>query len=796
MFDFLDFSDQVPGDLIDETKLAEARAKTTIEEQKGPQAEVIDEVDFEAELTQLEQPAEVDFEAELTNLTQTEVPTPTGEVGTTDMGIAPPKEGLEEPIVKPTEEELKYQAMPLYEKVGSNTVNILKTNVGRFGSLINAGAANLNEAIGVDSKLYRENQAFWQGISNQAITELEPAYGEKEGWKMIVAKEFGNPLNAMLLNSLATMTGVVGVDVAGERAVSPRGEQGADMQDVNAVALGMGAGAVIGKLIEPTMRVLGNAGSAILDMWRLRGLPDNIKLAIKSGNDKELERILRELKISDDIGAGDLPFGGKSSTTTNILEARRATGETGIVAQVERNSVRQADSILSRAKSTEVSAEALYEAVQHKAKTLKEPMKAAYDNSLKKASKTPQHDMTVTNQSIIDELKEGGAPDPVINYVMKQLYSKERHITPDQRKVQKAVKAAETKLDDLSNEYILGGSTNKNLEKQITALENNIGGMKKTLPDDSPYYSELDIINAVRGITYKTDTAGADIGQADEKAQYFLDVARRSLGDKAGSLFETTGSPIYKEFQRANSLAVKYYKYSTGMNEIQQVLSKGQVLPEETLTNLMNNPVRLKQLIELTGDKELGQELVNQTLAHTMKPKTQAIAGSLDKLDMKATSKMLDTIFADKKLEEFFGKYLTKTQFNNVKGFRNVIASFDTMTDSLPPSQTLGQYLTGAEGTLNTAGRFIKVMYDGLGYAKNSLLDLGGIKKFNSRIYPNTKVISQATRIITRRLNKQGPAAPEGYQLPNLTPAETKIVNKAMEALKGILPASTSEVIR
>lgn len=755
----------------------------------------------------------------------------------------------ETPIMSP--EEKAFKAQPLYQQVAQNTSNILKNNAASFGALINAGLANLNEAVGLDSKLYRENQSFWKGLADQTEEALTYTYGDKEGLPMMVAKEVGNPLNYTFA-SLAGLGGIMAVDSSKHQAIGDKSGQGMDMRDVGAVALSTGAGLIAGKLIEPTVRILGNSASAILDSWRLRGLPDNIKDAIKSGDNEQLERILREFKISDDMGAGDLPFGGKYGTTTNTFEAKIAKK---LVGKVEQEAIPVSDEILNKAKPTDVTAEGLYQAVKTKEKYLKNPMTEAYNNSVHSASTEPKFDMEATNQEIIDDLKQEGAGDVVINHVMKQLYSKGRHLTPPQKAAQasisklkksieadtkkikagegngvelekkikanyeaiqdaertiakagteesqrvdelkSAISSADAEVRSLNDQYLLGGSKNEALATEIAQKQAAIGKLKIKLPNESPLFSEKELINSVRGITHKITTPGSDVSINDEEAQYLLGKARGMLGKKAESLFEGSGSGIFKEFQRANGLARKYHDYASGMQEIQLLLKSKSVLPEEVLVNLMNNPVRLKQLINITEDPKLGGELAKQTLSHILTPKKQAIAGSLARLDMKSTANQLNSVFSDKSVTEFFKKHLTKNQFKDVEALRNVTSSFNKMVEELPEGVTGWEYIKGADGLVNTGGRFLKTLYDGIGYGKNSLLETMGTKGVgpikSSRIYPDTKILEKATKLMSDKLQQQGVASPDGYRLPIFTPAETKVLEQATESIKSFFKKTT-----
>jgi len=753
-----------------------------------------------------------------------------------DLGVPAPTSGGN--IPEPSAEQKAYNAMPLYEKVTSNTTNLLKANVGRFGALVNAGGANLNEVFNVDSELYRENQTFWKGLSDQAIKELEPAYGDKKGWKMTVAKEFANPLNYLLLSSVTSMSGVVGTDVSAENAVGENAGEGVDQSDTNSVALGMGAGIIIGKLIEPTVRIMGEASTGVLDMWRLRGLPDNVKQVLKEGTPEDLTKLLTDMKLSEDLGAGFLPMGGKASATTNIFEANRAHGLGGVVDRVEREAVKLADDILNRGDPLEVAAETVYTAAKAKEKTLQDPMKEAYNNSIHKASVEPQYDMKEVNQGIIDVLRDEGAPDPVISHVMKQLYSKGRHLTPDEKaatkelgNLQAQLAQAEKKvggnktarpglkkriaiqqkrleelkeagkkttsawdtgklqLKELEDQYILGGSTNQQLGGKITQLKNKLGNLKSQMPETSDLFSERELINSVRGITHKMTTAGGDISIGDDVAQFWMAKAKRQLGDAVGPMFKENGSEIFTEFSRANGLAKKYYDYANGMKEMQQLLTKGEVLPEEVLTNLLQNPVRLRQAINLIDDPEVGGDLARQMVSNLTSPTSQIGVG-LEKLDMKATSKKLNSIFNDKGNVAFLKKHLPAGEFRQVNSLKDVISDFTKMTDALPPEQGIGEYLTGAGGITTTVGRFMKVAYDGVGYMKNSLLETVGRQAGKSRVIPhretsftNTTQMKQAMNLVTKKLRNAGPDAPEGFKLPDLTRGERKVVNKAIESM-------------
>lgn len=142
-------------------------------------------------------------------------------------------------------------------QVAADTGNLLKSNLAKYASLGLAIPANLNEALGIDSSVFREPQEWWQKQYEEADKALIPTYGE--GLYRTVAKEVGNPLNyvgggkGVGLNAgaqtLAQLGKIVAADTAAEKAV--KGDRsGVGLEDLSDVATATGATMLGGKLID------------------------------------------------------------------------------------------------------------------------------------------------------------------------------------------------------------------------------------------------------------------------------------------------------------------------------------------------------------------------------------------------------------------------------------------------------------------------------------------------------------------------------------------------------------------
>lgn len=677
----------------------------------------------------------------------------------------------------------------LTEQVVDNTTNLLKYQGASFANVINAGIGNMNEVIGVDSTAFRENQAYWREVATSNEKQIDAAYGD--GFYGTVAKEIANPLNYALVTSLGRIGAVVGTDVATRQSLE------GDVEG-NTVAIGASAGIIAGKFIPIVFKTLGDAGRNFLNDVRTLGLPEPMRIALRDGNDEALEKLIRQFEVSKSMKMGDLPFGGSNSTTRNTFEARRAASESGPLAIAQRKAVGTVKRVLATGDSSEVTASQLYDAVHVKGKVLKAPMTEAYNNSLHSASTKKEFDMTEIHQSIIDELRDTGNYDPATNFVMKDLYRREyTKWTPHEKAQQKVMDNITAEMDKLQYKLDTTDFTQThNFDKSNTqarwkSLAKRRDEIKDSLPTDSPLYSEKEIILAVKGISHKLSNKGGTIDQSGE-ATLMLQKARQALSKAAGELFEGTGSKIFKEYDRATGLANKYYDYAHAMPEISELLLNGKAIPEDIMMNLLKNPARMKHLIDYVGDSEIGPKLARQAVAQMGRARTIPQAGALDKLDMKQTSQTLDNIFSVKANDDFFRKYLPETQYNDLVALKDVTASFNKMAEALPDAVAGMEYIKGADGVVNTSGRFIKTIWDMGGVIKNDLIQAAGTSPTgmmaSTRIKPNTDLINQATVIIKQRLGKPRVRAMNAWAgTPALNDKESNIVNRAIEHMEAVM---------
>ena len=687
------------------------------------------------------------------------------------------------------------------EQVVENTGNILKYNASKYAGLINAGIANMNESIGIDSSIFRENQAFWKESAVTSKDELAMTYGE--GITRDVITEVGNPLNYTLASGLGKLGTVTGVDAMAEQSI----QDSTFDEAVTATAIASGAGIIAGKYLPIVAEELGNQAKRFNDWSRTMGLPEPLRVALAQGDDEKLRGLLQEFKVSKRMQANDLPYGGGNAETRNTYEAVRAASERGPIQEIERKSVKVANSILNTKEASEVTSDELYNAVKSKEKLLKDPMTAAYDNSIHKASTEKQFDMDVINDRIIKQIELETNYDPSVKHVIKNLYHQElKAKTPYQKSQQrksdnltKSIDEIEMRLDVADYPGQQGGLLKANDEAKLGAQKRQRAIVDKTLPDEDPLRSEKDIINAIRGIQHKLNSPGGSVDQSGE-AHLILARAKQLLSKEAETLFDLVGSNIFKELKRANGLANKYYKYTGSMQEISMLLKSDQAVPEEIMLNLLQNPARMKHLLDVLGKgegDELGAKLAMQSVSQLARPRTIPVAGALEKLDMITTSRTLDNIFSDKQITAFYRKHLPPGKFEDIVALKNVTASFNEVTADFPEAVAGMDYIKGADGVVNKAGRFVKTLWDMGGVMKNDVIAITGANPQgkllkSSRVTANSDIIDKAGKIISKRLAERKKLAEKAGVIsgwagpPKLTSEEGNIVGKAIEHMEAV----------
>jgi len=225
-------------------------------------------------------------------------------------------------LIEQTAQEDKPKDMTLADAItnaGSSTLDALKYNASKLGALTNAGLANLNQLVGVDDSLFRENQAFWQEKAKEADAGLTQTMGD--GLSKDILKIGADPLMLTPIGvggkGLATLGGIMAGTTAGDIAVT--GDMtGANVEDLGQVATSAGLGIAGGKILEKGTEAIGNLikpNYAAMEM-------DKLLKEASSGN-KDARIMLAEkvkansetIKAAENLGV-DLPVDALATGTT------------------------------------------------------------------------------------------------------------------------------------------------------------------------------------------------------------------------------------------------------------------------------------------------------------------------------------------------------------------------------------------------------------------------------------------------------------------------------------------------
>ncbi|MHA1664204.1 MAG: hypothetical protein ACTSVR_13215 [Candidatus Thorarchaeota archaeon] len=197
------------------------------------------------------------------------------------------------------------------ETVGQSfvdTKDLLKYNLSKMGAGVNAGLANINEAVGLDAGGFRGGQRFFQDAAQNADTALNETYGGSPIIKT-VAKEAGNPIN-YFGGGMKTLAGIVAGDTSNTIAVEGD-RSGINMKDVGEVANNTAVGLGIGKAIDtllgfsPRKAILGDEVNSPEKITRLQELADKKGIELTPATTTGSPNLARiEHSIADGVAGG------------------------------------------------------------------------------------------------------------------------------------------------------------------------------------------------------------------------------------------------------------------------------------------------------------------------------------------------------------------------------------------------------------------------------------------------------------------------------------------------------------
>ena len=130
-----------------------------------------------------------------------------------------------------------------------DTSSAIKAQASQIGATINASLAQLNELVGLDSSLFRDNEKFYQSTTKEAKDELSTTYGEGDGILKDALVSTANPINYVGGAKPIAVGIQAGIDTIFNKA-GQEGESNVDLDNTGDVAVSASAGIVAGKVFD------------------------------------------------------------------------------------------------------------------------------------------------------------------------------------------------------------------------------------------------------------------------------------------------------------------------------------------------------------------------------------------------------------------------------------------------------------------------------------------------------------------------------------------------------------------
>jgi len=553
-----------------------------------------------------------------------------------------------------------------------------------------------------------------------------------------------------------------------------------------------------GALGEAAFKGLGKLGSKLWDAYQYKGLPDNVVTALKTGDEATLNRLLNEGNLAEKLGIGDLLYTGKrpdaSSLTSNLIEQRKFNSAMDNIGVKSLDTYKKdigTGSDVSELGGT------IVKPLKEKADALKKEMSVAYKGMEEGLSDERLYNVDNLKREIRDMLiKEGAQPSEVSN-IIQTMEPSVRRLTTEMREQQRLLNRLKGRALKLESE-LAGGAGQKagTKSRQLRALKNKITKLEQEVDKPSPYISERDIVNIIKGFNRMATSPSSTSFANTANAERLIRKSKGVFEKEIGNLLKLNQSPILDKFQEANKKAAQYYNFRQEVPEIDKLLSSKEGLNTENIGGLLQRPGALQDIINKVGDKEYGKQVAEAYVKKALGDPTERMAGSLEKLNYSKVADRLNNLLDNTNSRSLIQKNLPIEKVEALKAYQTVANQIAPLEKSLEEVPTLKEYILKGDGVSGVLGRAIKATYDTAGYLKNQLVEgIPVLEGMSSRVKVTSDKIDKVRRIADRVL-KEG----RKLKLPPeeigrlLTLQEEQYLQDASDSLSNIMKGAGSKL--
>jgi len=592
------------------------------------------------------------------------------------------------------------------------------------------------------------------------------------------------------------------------------------------------------------LEMIGNSAAAgtgkiigsILDSRRNEGIPAAQVEIIKSGTREELARMQQDLKTTQSSAAGEemgdelLGIPGMTSSHGNFFEQSRYFSTA--IPRMEAKIRKETDQTF--AGSPELQSDVV-EATQKAYKTSKDKVDAAYQKVEDLGDDSFRYDATGMRNNILTTLADEGIPEPVIRNIKRNLFYRERNLSPAEKGAQEMLPGLDKEFQESAAELTLlvpkSADRRRNILKEADKL---LGILRTQKPKDRPvslssvnaavkkYKStksrmeevdallpsmsdigEKEFIRLIREVNRKRTVGGGDIGRNDLEEQRGLRRAKRMIEDHFEEATSKTNPGIAGHFKDARiEAAKKAQRFGQGNrgNEnfpelgkmVKKPYTEGQEIDNEAqIASILKSPSKIRKVGGILDEESPGttSKMAEEWLRNKLGVVRQGDRGLIDfkRADLPSLRNQLDAITSDERAMKFITETLGQEKSDNIQALHGMVSSVGTLVKEIYKEgtdrqiKTPGDYIKAATGKVDALRRSLKLAIDYFkdsGTVGNYGTDvMGKVSNLINRVQKSKGFVEKsraATELerFMKTLKKSSPSIVQSAEAPNISMPE------------------------
>jgi len=537
---------------------------------------------------------------------------------------------------------------------------------------------------------------------------------------------------------------------------------------------------------------------SIMDMSRNKGIPAQTSDIIKGGTREELYNIEQTLKnvgkteAGDELGDELLGIPGMTPSQGNFFERGRYFNTA--IPRMESKIRKETKKIFSGSPELQ---EGVVNATQKAYKMTDDKVKAAYQKVEDMGDDAFRYDARPMRDNILKTLADEGFPEPVIRNIKRNLFYRERNLSPAQKGAQKMLPKLDDEFQEAATDLTLmvpnaaDGRKNvlKEAEKLVEILriqkpaDRSVGlselnaAIKKykstktrmedvdALLPDMDNIGEKEFIRLIREVNRKKNVGGGDMGKYDLEEQAGLRRAKGMIEDYFEMATSKTNPGIsgyFKEARKEYAQKVQRYGHANRGNEnfpelgkmVKKPYEAGQEIDNEAqVGSLLNSTAKIKHVGGILDEVQPGttKQMANEWLSNKLGTVRQGDRGlvDLERADLPSLRNQLDDIVSDDRAMKFITDTLGPEKAAEINALHGMVSSVNSLVKEVAKegmgrtAKTPMEYIKEGTGKMSTLGRTLKIAVD---YFKDS----GTTGKYG------TEVMQRVSQLVERVQKSKG----------------------------------------